>query len=47
MNNNDWLIHLKTLIAKYPYTAIDADIASLTLVELWGFYCFLSRLAES
>ena len=47
MNNNDWLERLQTLMARFNYIGIDADIASLSLIELWGLYCYLSRLAES
>jgi hypothetical protein len=39
---NDWLERLQTLIARFSYMGIDADIASLSLVEAWGLYCYLS-----
>jgi hypothetical protein len=44
---NDWPERLQALIARFSYMGIDADIASLSLVEAWGLYCYLSRLAES
>jgi hypothetical protein len=43
--NDDWLTRLEMLIAKYNY--VSADIATLTLIEAWGVYLYLSRLAES
>lgn len=47
MNNTQWLERLQTLIARFNYIGIDADIASLTLIELWGLYTYLNRLVES
>jgi len=47
MNNNQWLSRLQTLIARFSYMGLDADIASLSLIELWGVYCYLSRLVEN
>ena len=47
MNNNHWLERLQTLIARFNGIGIDADIAALSLIELWGLYTHLSRLAES
>lgn len=44
---NDWLERLQTLIARFSYLGLDADIASLSLMEAWGLYCYLNRLAES
>ncbi|MDG1096226.1 MAG: hypothetical protein P8N23_01185 [Methylophilaceae bacterium] len=46
MNNNDWLEQLKMLLARFSYLNLDADIATLSMVELWGLHCYLSRLAE-
>jgi len=47
MNSDDWLDRLQMLLARYSNIALDADMASLSLIELWGVYCYLSRLAES
>ena len=41
-----WLEQLKTLTARYNQFGIDADISSLSLMELWGLYLHLSRLAK-
>jgi len=46
MNNLDWLERLQTLCNRFSYLGIGADIAALSIVELWGLYCFLSRLAD-
>jgi hypothetical protein len=46
MNAYGWLENLQMLIAKYSYIGINADYSSLTKVELWGVYCYLSRLDE-
>lgn len=47
MQNNHWLERLQTLVARFSYMGLDADIAALSLIELWGLYCYLNRLAES
>jgi hypothetical protein len=44
--NDQWLEKLQTLAAKYNQLGIDADIASLSLIELWELYLHLSRLGE-
>ncbi len=46
MNNETWLERLQTLLERFSYLGINADMASLSLVELWGVYCYLSRLAD-
>ena len=38
---NEWLERLQMLIARFSYMGIDADIASLSLVEAWGLYLYL------
>jgi hypothetical protein len=45
MNDFDWMVRLQMLIAKFNY--VDADIATITLIEAWGLYLHLSRLSES
>jgi hypothetical protein len=47
MTNKHWLERLQTLIARCNDICIDADIASLTLIDAWALYLHLSRLAES
>ncbi len=45
MNNERWLIHLKMLCDRFSYLGIGADLAALSLIELWGLYRFLVRLS--
>jgi hypothetical protein len=45
MLNESWIDELNMLLARYSYLNLNADIATLSLVELWGLYCYLSRLA--
>ena len=40
----DWLERLQMLIARYSTIGLNADIASLSLIELYAVYCYLSRL---
>lgn len=47
MNDNDWLKRLQMLIARFSYLGVDADVASLSLVDAWALYLHLSRLVES
>lgn len=44
--NDDWLMHLQTLSERLSHLGIGADLAALSLIELWGLYCYLSRLVE-
>ena len=41
------LQRLHTLLARFSLLNLDADMASLGLIELWALYCHLLRLAES
>ena len=47
MNGMHWLNELNGLLARFSGMGISADLASMGLIELWGVYCFLRRLAES
>lgn len=44
--NDAWLKRLETLLERFSYLGISADITALSLIELWGLYLFLSRLAD-
>ena len=46
MNSDNWLARLQSLCERFSYLGIGADMASLSLIELWGLYCYLSRLAD-
>ena len=47
MNENHWIEELACLLARYSYKGIDGDIGSISLIELWGIYCYLRRIAEA
>lgn len=46
MNSETWIERLQTLLERFPHLGIGADIAALSIIELWGLYCFLLRLAD-
>jgi hypothetical protein len=46
MNNLDWLERLQCLSVRLSHFGIGADMAALSIVEAWGLYLFLSRLAD-
>lgn len=46
MSNDTWLDKLQCLITRLAYLGIGSDIAALSIVEAWGLYCFLTRLAD-
>jgi hypothetical protein len=47
MQNDYWKDESNILFARHSYLNLNADIASPNLVEFWGVYCYLPRLAES
>lgn len=46
MANETWLERLQCLSAQFSHLGIGADLAALSIVEAWGLYRFLSRLAD-
>lgn len=46
MDNLGWLERLQSLSARFSRLGIGADIAALSIIEAWGVYRFLSRLAD-
>lgn len=48
MNNDreSWLECLEILLTRFSHLGIGADVASLSLIELWSLYVYLSRLME-
>lgn len=40
-----WLDHLQRLAYRFSHLGITSDLASLTLIEMWGLYHFLLRIA--
>jgi hypothetical protein len=47
MNQLIWLTDLNLLLARFSNMGIAADIAALSLIELWGVVRYLLRLAEA
>ena len=46
MNNLDWLERLQSLSVRFSHLGIGADLAALSVIEAWGVYRYLSRLAD-
>jgi hypothetical protein len=46
MDNLDWMERLQCLSVRFSHLGIGADLAALSIIELWGVYRFLSRLAD-
>lgn len=46
MNNNTWLDRLQCLATRLAYLGVGSDIAALSLIEAWGLYRYLTRLAD-
>lgn len=38
---------LESLLARFSYLGVYADIGAMSLIELWGVYCYLRRLDEA
>lgn len=45
MVHDDWLTRLYDLAYRFEHLGVTADLAALGLIELWGLYLFLQRLA--
>ncbi len=43
----DWLERLQTRLTRFYFMGHGADIALLSLIEIYGLYCYLSRLARN
>jgi len=46
MNDEAWLKHLQSLSMRFAHLGIGGDLAALSLIESWGLYLFLLRLAD-
>ena len=44
--NSEWLKHLRSPFERFSHMGIGTGRAALPLVELWGLYCYLSRLVD-
>ncbi|SFO33767.1 hypothetical protein SAMN05216332_11139 [Nitrosospira briensis] len=41
-----WLDQLQMLCVKFSHLGVGAELASLSLIEAWGVYLYLARLAN-
>lgn len=46
MNNQAWLQQLEMLLIRFSHLDIGADVVSLSMIELWALYLYLSRLVD-
>jgi hypothetical protein len=46
MNNDAWLERLQTLSIRFAHLGVCSDLAAMSLIELWGVYLYLARLAD-
>ncbi len=44
--NDEWLQRLEMLLIRFSHLGVGADVASLSLIELWALYLHLSRLVD-
>ncbi len=44
--NESWLERLEMLLVRFSHLGIGADVAALSLIELWALYLHLSRLVD-
>ena len=44
--NDEWRERLEMLLIRFSHLGIGADIASLSMIELWAVYLHLSRLSD-
>lgn len=47
MTYPSWLERLQMLSVRFSNLGVSPDLAGLSLSELWGLYCYLSRLADN
>lgn len=45
MSDDAWQERLQTLLERFSHLGMGADIAALSIIELWGVYRFLRCLA--
>lgn len=44
MSDEVWLQRLRGLCERFPHLGIGADLTGLSMIELWGLYCYLHCL---
>lgn len=47
MSRPEWCNELEALAIRFPQAGVSADLASMSLVELWGVLQYLRTLAQS
>lgn len=45
MSGDAWQERLQGFCGRFSHLGMGADLAALQIIELWGVYCFLRRLA--
>lgn len=46
MATDDWLQNVSSLVYRTQELGVTPDLASLSLCDLWGLYCYLRRIVE-
>lgn len=46
MMRDSWIERLEMLLIRFSHLGIGADIASMSLIELWAIYLYLLRLVD-
>jgi hypothetical protein len=46
MKPDDWLNRLQSLSVRFSHLGVGADLTALSMIDAWGVYRFLSRLAD-
>jgi hypothetical protein len=44
VSDEKWLERLQMLCERFSHLGMGADLAALSLIELWGLFCYLNRL---
>jgi len=47
MKAGTWLADVHRLAYRLPALGVSADLAALTIAELWGLYALLRRFADA
>lgn len=45
MTNDDYIFRLQMLIERFLNLGVGADIAQVSLIEMWSLYLYLNRMA--
>ena len=47
MSDPTWLERLEWLALRFSHLGLTADLAGMSMMELWGVYCLLCRINET